>query len=60
MRRFWFAVSLIATASVSVAHVPVVQAQASAPELIARALGTQTVGPAVFGTATGGAVPWGS
>ena len=59
MRRFWFAVALIATASVSVAHVPAVQAQGVAPELIARALGTQTVGPAEYGSATGGAVPWG-
>jgi subtilisin family serine protease len=59
MRRFWFAVSLIATASVSVAHVPAVQAQEVAPEPVARALGTQTVGPAEYGSATGGAVPWG-
>ena len=59
MRRFWFAVALIATASVSVAHAPAVQAQGVAPELIARALGTQTVGPAEYGSATGGAVPWG-
>jgi len=59
MRRFWFAVALIATASVSVVNVPAVQAQEVAPDLIARALGTQTVGPAEYGSATGGAVPWG-
>ena len=29
------------------------------PELIARALGTQTVGPVALGSATGGTVPWG-
>jgi subtilisin family serine protease len=59
IRRFWFAVALITTAAVSVAHVPIVRAQEAAPELVARALGTQTVGPIEFGSATGGAVPWG-
>ena len=55
----WIAVALIATTSVSVAHVPAVQAQEVAPEPVARALGTQTAGPTEFGTATSGAVPWG-
>ena len=41
MRRMWIAVALIATTSVSVAHVPAVQAQEVAPEPVARALGTQ-------------------
>jgi len=59
MRRLCLVVALIATASVSVVDVPAVQAQGVAPELIARALGTQTVGPAEYGSATGGAVPWG-
>ena len=59
MRRLFFVFALIATASVSVGYVPVVQAQEIAPELIARALGTQTVGPVTLGTATAGAVSWG-
>ena len=59
MRRLWFAVALIATTSLSVAHVPAVQAQEVVPEPIARALGTQTVGPVELGSATGGTVPWG-
>jgi subtilisin family serine protease len=59
MRRLWFAVALIATTSLSVAYVPAVQAQEVAPEPIARALGTQTVGPVELGSATGGTVPWG-
>mgnify|MGYP003864324493 FL=1 len=36
-----------------------VQAQEVVPEPIARALGTQTVGPVELGSATGGTVPWG-
>ena len=55
----WIAVALIATTSVSVAHVPAVQAQEVAPEPVARALGTQTAGPVALGSATGGTVPWG-
>ena len=55
MRRMWIAVALIATTSVSVAHVPAVQAQEVAPEPVARALGTQTAGPVALGSAPGGA-----
>ncbi|KGA11421.1 hypothetical protein GM51_22640 [freshwater metagenome] len=59
MRRLLLAVALLATASVAVANVPAAQAQEVVPELIARALGTQTVGPVALGSATGGTVPWG-
>lgn len=59
MRRLLLAVALLVTASVAVVNVPAVQAQEVVPELIARALGTQTVGPVALGSATGGTVPWG-
>ena len=59
MRRLLLAVALLVTASVAVVNVPAVQAQEVVLELIARALGTQTVGPVALGSATGGTVPWG-